>query len=321
MVTNKTKDGFERVSGPAAFPFFPAMVLLLAAWVFGGSVSPAAAAEVLRWKFKPGETLRFSVEQKLTMSMKSMDTERKSNRTQNVEMSWKVKSVSPDGTAEITQKIERIRMRDEAPPLMPFDFDSDAKKPEQPGYEAVTKQLQSQVGAEFTFKMKPTGEIADIQLSEATLKALREQPSPSGGPEPEAAEKALKETLLQSSPPSFPDSSLEPGKTWTSKPARVPLPFATLIMERTFTYQGPDQKSPNLQLVGIEVTAKIEPIEGADIKAVIRRQEGKGSMTIDGEAGRVVNVRLSQKFDMAVTLMGQSIEQSTEMNTSMTLLP
>lgn len=111
------------------------------------------------------------------------------------------------------------------------------------------------------------------------------------------------------------------GKTWTSKPARVPLPFATLVMERTFTYQGPDPKSPNLQLVGIEVTAKIEPVEGADVKAAIRKQEGRGSMTIDGEAGRVVNVRLGQKFDMGVTLMGQTIEQSTEMNTSMSLMP
>jgi hypothetical protein len=319
MMTNHTKDGSERMSRPAVSPFLPASVLLVAAWAFGASAPPAASAEVLRWKFKPGETLRFSVEQKLIMSMKSAETERKSNRTQNVEMSWKILGVGPDGTAEITQKIERIRMREESPPLMTFDFDSAAGKADQPGYEAVTKQLKAQVGAEFTFKMKPTGEIADIQLSESTLKGLRE-PSPSG-PEPEVAEKALKESLLQSSPPSFPDTPLEVGKTWTSKPARVPLPFATLVMERTFSFQGPDPKSPNLQLVGIEVSAKIEPVEGADVKAAIRRQEGRGSMTIDSEAGRVVNVRLAQKFDMGVTLMGQTIEQSTEMNTSMSLIP
>lgn len=320
MMTNQTKDGSERMSRPAVSPFLPASVLLVAAWVFGASASPAASAEVLRWKFKPGETLRFSVEQKLIMSMKSADTERKSNRTQNVEMSWKVHGVGPDGTAEITMKIERIRMRAESPPLMTFEFDSAESKPAQPGFEAETRQLKAEVGAEFTFKMKSSGEIVEIQLSESTLKGLREQ-SPSGGPEPDVAEKALKEQLLQSSPPSFPDGPVEVGKTWTAKPARVPLPFATLVMERTFSYQGPDPKSPNLQLVGIEVTAKVEPVEGADVKAVIRRQEGRGSMTLDSETGKVVNVRLSQKFDMGVTLMGQTIEQSTEMNTSMSLMP
>jgi Family of unknown function (DUF6263) len=319
MMTNQTKDGCERWSRPVVSPFLPASVLLVAACVFGASAAPAGSAEVLRWKFKPGETLRFSVEQKLIMSMKSADTERKSNRTQNVEMSWKILGVGSDGSAEITQKIERIRLREESPPLMTLDFDSAAGKPDQPGYEAVTRQLKSQVGAEFTFKMKPTGEITDIQLSETTLKGLRE-PSPDG-PDPAAAEKALKESLLQSSPPSFPDGPVEVGKTWTSKPARVPLPFATLVMERTFSNQGPDPKSPNLQLVGIEVTAKIEPVEGADVKAVIRRQEGRGSMTLDSDAGKVVNVRLSQKFEMGVTLMGQTIEQSTEMNTSMSLVP
>jgi hypothetical protein len=100
----------------------------------------------------------------------------------------------------------------------------------------------------------------------------------------------------------------------------MPLGFATLVMDRTFTYQGPDPRNPNLQLVAIDTTAKIEPMEGQDAKATIRNQEGKGSMTVDSQAGRVVSTRFGLKLDMAVTAMGQSIEQSTEMNTTMSLL-
>jgi hypothetical protein len=295
-------------------------ILLAVACGLGGSTPGAEAAETLRWKFKAGDTLRFSIEQKSNMSVKAMGTERKSNRTHTVEMSWKVLRVDAGDEAEIMQKLDRIRMHVEIPPLMPFDFDSAASKADQPGFEAETRQLRAQVGAEFTFKMKPTGVITDIKLSEQTLKSLREA-SPPGTPDTELSEQAIKETLLQSSPPSFPDGPLEPGKSWSAKLARMPLGFATLVMDRTFTYQGPDPKNPNILLVGIDTTAKLEPMEGTDVKATIRNQDGKGSLAVDGQAGRVVSTRFGLKLDMAVTAMGQSIEQSTEMNTSMSLLP
>jgi hypothetical protein len=254
------------------------------------------------------------------MSAKSNDTERKSTRTHTVEMSWKVLGVDSDGSAEITQRIERIRIKAEAPPFMPFEFDSATSKAAPPGFEAETQQLKAQVGAEFGFKMKPNGEIQDIKVSEQTLKALREA-APRGAQESEISEKAIKDVLLQSSPPSFPEGALEPGKTWAPKPAQIPLGFATLVMEKTFTYQGADPKSPNLMLVGIETAAKIEPVEGSGITASIRKQEGKGSMTFDGESGRVGRINLNQKVDMVIVFMGQSSEQSTEMTSSMSLLP
>jgi Family of unknown function (DUF6263) len=297
----------------------PVVVLFAVACGLRGSMPAAEAAETLRWKFQAGDTLRFSIEQKFNQSAKGMGNERKSTRSHTVEMTWKVLRVEAGGEAEIAQKIDRIRMRAEMPPLMPFEFDSAAPKADQPGFEAETRQLRAQVGAEFTFKMKPTGEIIDIKLSEQTLKALREA-LPPGTPEAELSEQAIKEGLLQSSPPSFPEGPLEPGKGWSAKPARMPLGFATLVIDRRFTYQGPDPKNPDILLVGIDTTARLEPIEGQDVKAAIRSQEGKGSMAVDGRAGRVVSTRFGLKLDMAVTAMGQSIEQSTEMNTSMSLL-
>jgi hypothetical protein len=320
MVMIMTKDGSGRLDVRGGFRYFPAVILLAAACVQAGSGPTLEAAEVLRWKFKPGDTLRFSIEQKLNISMKGMETERKSTRTQTEDIRWKVISVAPDGEAEITHRIERVRMKAEEPPYMPFDFDSATSKTAQPGFEAVTRQLMSQVGGEFNFKIKPNGEITDIKVSEETIKHLRES-APAGSPEAEVSEKAVKDSLLQSGPPAFPDGPLEPGKAWSSKPARFPLQFAFLILEKTFTYQGPDPKSAKLHLVDIQTTVKLEPIEGTDVKATIRKQEGKGGLTFDVEAGRVVHSRLGMKVDMAITAMGQTIEQSTEMNSSMTFLP
>lgn len=316
-------SGMERVGtsrGKAARPG-RAVAWIVAAVALVGSIGVAAADEPLRWKFKDGETLRFSVERKMTMDTKGMGIARKSSRSDSLEFSWTVLSAGAGGEAEIRHKIERIRMRAEEPPYVPFEFDSASTKEPQPGFEAMAKQLKAEVGGEFIFKMKPTGEIADIKVPEETLKKLREA-APAGLPGPDISEKSLKETLLQSSPPSFPDNALAPGQSWKSRPAREPLPpFAMLLVDRTFTYQGPDPKSPNLLLVGIETTVKIEPVEGADVKATIRKQDGKGSMTIDAQAGRVVNTRQALRLEIAVAAMGQSIEQTTETSSTMTLLP
>ena len=322
MRANRTESGREGASRRVSNGPGRALVLVVAASILGGSSTGAAAAERLRWKFKEGDTLRFSIEQKMMMDTKGMGIERKSNRTSTLEFAWKVLSVGAGGEAEINHRTERIRMRAEEPPYMPFEFDSATSKEAQPGFEALSRLLKAEVGAEFTFKMKPTGEITDIKVPEETLKRLREAVPP-GSPGAELSEKSLKDTLLQASPPSFPEEPLEPGKTWTTKPARVPLPpFAMLAIDRTFTFQGPDPNSPGLLLVGIDTTAKIEPAEGADVKVAIRKQEGKGSMTIDPQAGRVVSTRLSLKLEIAVTApWARLIEQSSESSSTMTLLP
>ena len=65
-----------------------------------------------------------------------MDTERKETRTHTLDFSWKVVSVGAGGEAEITHRVDRIRMRAEVPPFMPFEFDSAATKPVQPGFRS-----------------------------------------------------------------------------------------------------------------------------------------------------------------------------------------
>ncbi len=305
----------RRTRGGRRWPGVAAVLVVVASWAVG-----AEAAETLRWRFQPGETLRFSIQQKSAMTAKMAGTERKSSQTQTVEMSWKVKAVDASGEAEITQRIDRIQLRAEMPPYMPLEFDSATTKGDPPGFEQITRQLRAQVGAEFTFKMKANGEITDIKLAEETLKQLRAA-APPGGPEGEISEQAIKETLLlQSSPPSFPEGPIEPGKSWSPKPTRLPVPAASLIMEKTFTYRGPDPKSPNLLLVDIGAKAKIEPVEGVDIKLTIRNQDGKGTLVFDGQAGHVVSIRLTQTLDLSIVQMGQSMDQSTEMNTSMSLM-
>ena len=64
--------------------------------------------------------------------------------------------------------------------------------------------MKAAVGAEFSFKMKPSGEIENIKIPEATLKKLREGLPDEQGEQEAFSEQALKDMVTQSSPPAFP---------------------------------------------------------------------------------------------------------------------
>jgi hypothetical protein len=178
--------------------------------------------------------------------------------------------------------------------------------------------LRAMAGAEFSFRIRPSGSIEDIRFSEPTLKALRDA-TPRGAPEAEVSEKLLKDMLTQSSPPAFPEGPLEPGKTWSDKPARMPSPLGTMVISKSFTFQGPDPKTPSLMLIGVDTKVALESGAGGTITADLRKQEGKGTMAFDAEAGHVVSTRGTQKVEMTIAVMDQRIEQAVETTTAMTL--
>ena len=265
--------------------------------------------------------LRYQIEQKMVMIVKgSMVRERKQTRTQTIQYSWNVKGVASDGVAEIVQKIDRLRNRVEAPPFMPFEFDSTKPEAEvaEP-FEPEARQLKAAIGAEFTFKMRPSGEIADITISEATLKKLRDALPPEEAGQAGFSQKGLKEMLMQSSPPPFPLSPVEPGKSWSSRPAKLTMPQGALVMDKVFTLQGADPQDPKLRLIAMEARVTLEP--GENVTAKIRAQEGKGSLVFDAEAGRIVSSRTSQRIEMLMSSMGQEIDQTTETISTMSLVP
>jgi hypothetical protein len=297
--------------------------LALAAFCLGMRQSDARAQEILRWKLKVGDVLKYTTEQKIVMSVKVMGRDRKQTRTQTIHYSWTVKDVAGDGIAEIVQRIERLSMRVEAPPYMPFDFDSNSPNAEVPEpFEPEARQLKATIGAEFLFKMRQSGEIADIHIADATLKQLKDAlppPDEGGQGQPAFSEQGLKEMLMQSSPPPFPQTPVDAGKSWSSKPSKLPVPQGSLVIDKVFTFQGPDPKDPRLKLIGMESRVALEP--GENVSAKIRSQEGKGSLIFDSEAGRIVNSRGTQRTELLMSSMGQEIDQITEMTSTMTLVP
>jgi hypothetical protein len=292
----------------------------LAALVLGGPAR-VSHAETLRWKLSSGEVLRYTLEAKQMASFKVMGRDKKSTRSHTINLSWTVKNVAANGDAEIALRFDRVRMRIEQPPFMPLEFDSSPNKLEVPEeFASAERQIKALAGAEFAFKLRPTGEVEDLKIPEQTLKTLREGVPQEAAGQAMVSEKGLKDMLLQSSPPPFPSDSLEPGKTWKGKPAKLSIPeLGSLAVDQVYTFQGPDSKNPKLMVVGMDARVTLEPAE--NVTAKIRMQEGKGSLTFDAETGRIVNTRTNQKMEMVISDRGQDIVQSTETTSTMMLEP
>ena len=104
--------------------------------------------------------------------------------SQTVELHWTVKSVSPEGLAELTQTIDRVRpeSRARARPA-PFEFDSAVEGPPKTPARSPRNWiplLKALVGAEFAFKMNSKGELSDITIPDRLMESIR-QANPGGG--------------------------------------------------------------------------------------------------------------------------------------------
>jgi hypothetical protein len=290
----------------------------LAVFLLGGGAT-RASAQTLRWNLKPGDVLHYTLDTTQAANFKVMGRDKKSSRSHTINLSWTVKGVSPVGDAEIALKFDRIRMRIEQPPFVPLQFDSSPNNLEIPQeFESAERQIKALAGAEFSFELKPSGAVDHLKIPNQTLKNLRDGAGPEAGGQGAISEQALKDMLLQSSPPTFPTESLVPGKNWANKPSRISAPgLGTLVVDQIYSFQGPDSKDPKLLLIGMEARVALEPAQ--DVTAKIRAQEGKGSLTFDSESGRIVSSRVNQKMEMVISDRGQDLVQTTETTSTMML--
>jgi hypothetical protein len=294
-----------------------AMIAALFAVLLGAYPGPVLRAETLRWKFKPGEVVRYTMVQETSLDEKGQGLEAKTSLSQTVDLHWGVKSVSPDGVADMTQTIDRVRTKIQGPGQT-FEFDSDSgKAPEGPAAQVLGPMLKSLVGSEFSFKMNGRGELSEIKVPQKLLESLR-QAGPAAAANNMFSEEGMKNLISQSNL-TLPESALESGKSWTQQ-SKVPFPMiGTMVLDKTYTYTGPDPKDPTLRLITLETKIKLEPAADANVAVNIKSQEGKGDFTFDVEAGRIVSSRVNDKWQMSLSAMGQEFERTTNTLSTMTL--
>jgi Family of unknown function (DUF6263) len=282
---------------------FLAMALLLV----GLGSTPGLAAITLRWRFKEGDALHYSIDQ-TTVSTGQDPSGRELKQTIGLimDMTWTVKAVDPSGMATMTQKIDRVRTS-AASPFGKFSFDSKEAGDAASVAGPLFKML---VGAEFTSKMSPLGELSDIKLSDKLLAILRGDNEPAGA-QGQFSEVGLKNMLAQMVFP-LPEAAVNVGQTWSRKLAIPSGPEGqTRQIDQTFTYKGPDPAAGGAE--AIEFTTQFEaPKPDPNVPVTLKKETATGRFDFDTTAGRIAKSNVSENVEVSIKLEGKEVPQKVE---------
>lgn len=179
---------------------------LLAVVVLSTAASAPGADTTLRWKFATGQKLGYVLTQKTEMTMDVSGKKLETTLTQTIDMTWEVKGVDKDGSADMTQTIDRARFESTAPGGGNLHLDT-ADAEDAPGTpEAMSKLFRAMAGSPFTMKVTPRGELRDVKVPAKIVEAGKEL-GPAGAMF--GSEESLKNLCGNSLVP-FPEAAIAP---------------------------------------------------------------------------------------------------------------
>jgi hypothetical protein len=202
---------------------------------------PIPVAGILKWKFKEGERFQYVID-KQTITKTSRMIELKTSQT--FDMTWTIKKVLRDGSAEMTQTFDRIRFKTEGMlgenPLDSVAFDSKESKDPQGPATALGQVLRTLVGNDATLTMTALGEVKDLKLPQRAVVALKGEPQPISTQSP-LTENDFKEIIMESTLV-LPGKRLAANDTWTERRQKKG-PQGSIAENITYTFRGPNKMS------------------------------------------------------------------------------
>ncbi|HEY2154814.1 MAG TPA: hypothetical protein VGH33_04245, partial [Isosphaeraceae bacterium] len=152
----------------------PARLALVAAVLL---MSPLArGAETLKWTPRAGERLRYTLSQTFDIKVKAQGQELSNKAELDVELTWKVVSVAPDGAIELAQTLDRAMTKATAAGLALVYDSQDKKTAEAPATQVLAMAYEALLGKPYTIRLSPQGEVLDVKLPEGASAALAGSP-------------------------------------------------------------------------------------------------------------------------------------------------
>ena len=291
------------------------VVAVLAVWSL--TAAAASAQTTLRYKFKEGDNLKYTIEQKMKMTMNVMGNAIDMTMNQTSDMAWSIQSVDSDGNAKITVKFGRNKMTMDGPQGK-VQVDSDSKQePDDPVGQVLYKVIKGLSGLEMNATISATGEYTDIKVPEKAVKELQNLPGGEMFGDMFSGD-GIKRMMSQSGLV-MPKDPVEKGKTWKSK-SDMKMPFGKLVAEVEYTYAGSTEKDGRtLEKITLKPKATIEPNPNAPFTMKLKSHDGTGTALFDNAAGRLLEVTNQQNMDMELEVMGMTINQRMVQTTTMRL--
>ena len=273
----------------------------------------ALAAEAPVWKFELRAKHRYTMTQHMAIAM---DLGAGGKETQDVtnliEMSWVVDKVNDDGSAAITQKIDRMKMTVAPPQGEKVEYDSDSTDEPQ-GFAAMVAPLfREMTRAEFTLTMSPRGKISDVHVPESLITAIAASPGAAAMGEMATA-KGMQDTMSRMSF-ELPET-LDPNAPWTITTELANPILGTQTIKITYQYVGP-READGATLEVFKPTLEIAFAGGAATSKV-ESQSTEGEVLFNRTAGRLESMSLIHKMALTLTTGGQTIKETLDQETEM----
>ncbi len=302
----------------------------LVAWAVLASASTAEAAKTLRWKFKEGDKVNYALRQKGDMNVNAGGVELEIKTLQIMDLTWTVKSVAADGTAELSQVVDRVQMKLSTPFTGDFAYDSKSEEtPEGQVWQMLGPFMEGMIGQEFTMKISPTGQISEITLPAKLQEAIAAQGSGGGGRGMMMgggfSEEAIKE-LVARAVINFPAEAIG-DEPWEQVVDVKMGPLGTQRTAITYTLAGEaDADGKKLDKITLATELTLEPPgegeeseDAPEIEMEITEQAGSGEILFDAETGRTIKSDSTQTMTMEGDFMGNEFIQERELVTVMVL--
>lgn len=311
--------------------------LALAALIALGPATSLVAKQI-RWKFKPGDKMQYALSNKSINEIDAGGFQLTASIKMVFDLGWTVKDVASDGTASLAQNVDRLQLRLQLPPPIDIDFQYDSKSeatPEGQIWDRMGPMLEALKGGEFSLKVTPTGEIAELKIPAALAKVIEDQKA-----EAEAggggggggggffqmlgvglSEETIKALMAQALC-ALPKDDAAASAGWDHTEAMEMGPIGTMKTKYKYSLGGTEQaggKSVDKINASSEVTFEPKEDEDSDVDVFLELadQSGSGSVLFDSAAGRAVSSSFEQKVTMEGDFMGNEFER---VNTQTTLL-
>jgi hypothetical protein len=273
--------------------------------------------QTLNWKFTPGQRLDYVVQQDMKMSMDYNGREIASTMKQTINTSWVIQRVTPQGNAEMVQKINRIRIVMEGGPLGKVEFDTAAKTPPREELSPMATVFGELIKARIQTTMSPTGKILATRVPPELLETLKNSPGVGAAG---FSEESLQQMFNQSGV-IMPQTPVSIGSKWTSA-NEVKTPAGRMVFNSTLDFRGmQDYQGRKFARIDMKPTVRMVPDPNSDTQVRVKSADGKGAVLFDHTNGRIERTKLSSKMVMTVTQDGQSIDQTIDQTVSMALVP
>jgi hypothetical protein len=280
------------------------------------AVSAAGADTTLRWKFNKDKPYHYVLTQGMEMNTKLQDKIVNTQKmSQLSEVTWKVNAVKADGSAEMTQILDRMQIKVEAP-TGTFEVDSNKKAQgnEEGPLAAIRTMIDGIVGAPIDIVMSARGEVISIKVPDKVMDTLK-----SAGPLGQAfTEKGMKQLFEQSSM-LLPEKPVSPGTTWVQKRSLETAGMGNMEIDTTYTDKGEVPGKPDLRSIDGEVKMQFNQPENSAVSVKVTSQDNVAKFLFNTTVGHLTRSEIKQVMTMEISTQGQTFNQDLTQTVSMTL--